>query len=69
MIQLYATLHTMGIRLNERREELLNKLEDDAGVTTLEYVILGSLILAAVVTVGAVIVAKLNDKGSEIGNL
>lgn len=69
MIQLYATLHTMGIRLKERHEELLNKLDDDAGVTTLEYVILGSLILAAVVTVGAVIVTKLNDKGTEIGNL
>lgn len=69
MIQMIATLHTMGIRMMDRREELLEKLNDDAGLTTAEYVILGSLVLAAVVTVGAVIVTKLNDKGTEIGNL
>lgn len=69
MIQMIATLHTMGIRMKDRREELLEKLNDDAGLTTAEYVILGSLVLAAVVTVGAVIVSKLNEKGSEIGNL
>lgn len=69
MIQMIATLHTMGIRMMDRREELLEKLNDDAGLTTAEYVILGSLVLAAVVTVGAVIVSKLNEKGSEIGNL
>lgn len=69
MIQLFATLQTLGATLHDRREHLARKLKEEDGFISVEYVLLGALILAAVVVLGGIIVSKLNEKGGQIGNL
>ena len=60
---LTVAAYTTGQRLRERQQR---RLADDDGLSTLEYVLLGALVLAAVSTVGLIFRDQINTIGTEI---
>lgn len=62
---LIAMLCMAPVRRLDRAVEARGQ-DPEAGLTTLEYVILGALVLAVVVTVAAVITGNLEDWADQI---
>lgn len=67
-MRLYATLRTASATIRDRMDQLEQERRE-TGSISLEYVILASIILIAVVALGVAVAAKLRDKTSTIENL
>lgn len=48
------------------RTRLASRQRDERGLTTVEYVVLGAVLVVGVATVGAILVAKLTNKVNSI---